>query len=189
MLPRAVSPAIERLCNNLPRTVITILAKTAFGMGVLFVVSLVVIEGFILCNMRETAVPNADYVVVRGCQVKGSVPLRRRVDTAVRYVRGNPGARVVVSGGRGAGEENTEAAVMKMLLRDYGIDEARILYGRKSVEHSRKPCAFRPVVPAQRQACCDRYSGRIAPAYGLRNSREAEQVWSEGETSPSVPSP
>jgi hypothetical protein len=64
MLPFAVSPAIERLPNKLPRAVTTILFKTAFGMGVLFVVSLVVIVGFILCNMRETAVPNADYVVV-----------------------------------------------------------------------------------------------------------------------------
>jgi uncharacterized SAM-binding protein YcdF (DUF218 family) len=135
MLPSAVSPAIEQLLNKLPHTVTTILFKTAFGMGILFVVSLVVIVGFILCNMRETAVPNADYVVVLGCQVKGSVPsvpLRRRVDAAARYLRGNPGAMVVVSGGRGAGEENTEAAVMKALLRDYGIDEARILMEEKA---------------------------------------------------------
>jgi uncharacterized SAM-binding protein YcdF (DUF218 family) len=135
MLPFALRPAVDRMRNKLPRVAKMILCKAAFGICVFFVASLVVIEGFILFNMRETAATDADYVVVLGCQVDGSVPsvpLRRRVNAAVRYLRGNPRTRVVVSGGRGAGEENTEAAVMKMLLLDYGINEARILTEEKA---------------------------------------------------------
>jgi uncharacterized SAM-binding protein YcdF (DUF218 family) len=134
-LPFAAKPTVEWLRNKLPHAVKAILSKAAFGICVLFVVSLVVIEGFILLNMRETAAAGADYVVVLGCQVDGSVPsvpLRRRVNAAARYLRGNPRAKVVVSGGRGSGEDNTEAAVMKMLLLDYGVDEARILTEEKA---------------------------------------------------------
>lgn len=68
-------------------------------------------------------------VVVLGCKVNGSTPsvmLARRLDTALTYLAGHPDAKCIVSGGKGNGEDLSEAQAMFDYLTARGIAPERI---------------------------------------------------------------
>ena len=70
-----------------------------------------------------------DWIIVLGAQVKGTKitdSLRRRLDTAVAYLRRYPRTRVIVSGGQGPGEDISEADAMAGYLEEKGIAAGRI---------------------------------------------------------------
>jgi uncharacterized SAM-binding protein YcdF (DUF218 family) len=91
--------------------------------------------------MRLTAEDSAEYVIVLGCQVAGSIPsipLWRRVNTAIHYLNENHNTNVVISGGQGRGENISEAEAMKRILLRNGIDENRIFaesYSKSTMEN------------------------------------------------------
>ena len=75
-------------------------------------------------------------VVVLGCQVRGDTPsllLKKRIDTAFEYLKENPNAKCVTSGGQGSDENISEAECIKKYLVEMGIDENRIYIENKSV--------------------------------------------------------
>lgn len=77
----------------------------------------------------------ADYVLVLGAQVKGSVPsyaLQKRLDAAYEYLMDNPGTKVMLSGGKGPGEDVTEAYAMSVYLQAMGIDKNRMILEEQS---------------------------------------------------------
>lgn len=91
-----------------------------------------------MTGMFAKGKPELDYLVILGAQVRGTVPsraLRKRLDTALAYLEENPGTIAVVSGGRGPGEDITEAEIMKEYLLLHGIDEKRILVETDSTTH------------------------------------------------------
>jgi len=68
-------------------------------------------------------------VIVLGCQVLGEEPspmLTLRLEKAEEYLRANPGAVCVVTGGMGGNENITEAEAMRRYLVNHGISEERI---------------------------------------------------------------
>lgn len=68
-------------------------------------------------------------VVVLGSKVNGKQPsadLRVRIEAASAYLKANPQAKCIVSGGQGAGELVTEASVMQAELLKDGIEPSRI---------------------------------------------------------------
>ena len=72
----------------------------------------------------------ADYVIILGAQVKGTQPSRsllRRIQAGAVYLKENPEAKIIASGGRGPGENITEAACIRETLMQMGIDRERIL--------------------------------------------------------------
>lgn len=72
----------------------------------------------------------ADYMIVLGAKVMGTVPslsLQYRIDTAARYLKEHEKTIVIVSGGQGVDEDISEAEVMRKGLVDTGIDEGRII--------------------------------------------------------------
>ena len=88
------------------------------------------IEGMILHCENTKAVPNADYMIILGAQVKGSRvsrSLRYRLDTAADYLKDNRQTKVIVSGGQGKGEAVTEAEAMFCYLVEQGVDSSRII--------------------------------------------------------------
>lgn len=97
----------------------------ALGMALVFGMM-----GFIALDGRDNA-PEEDvpFVVVLGAQTHGDRPsrtLRERLDLAADYLEAHPAARVIVSGGQGADETQTEASVMAAYLTAAGIDPDRI---------------------------------------------------------------
>lgn len=68
-------------------------------------------------------------VVVLGCQVKGTVPskhLQLRIEKAAEYLKEYPDVPCIASGGKGDGEDLSEAQVIYNGLVDRGIDPGRI---------------------------------------------------------------
>ncbi len=73
---------------------------------------------------------DADAIIVLGAGLRGDKPmlvLRKRLDTAIGYLKNNPGAIAVLSGGKGEGESVSEAEAMARYLQDKGIPASRFI--------------------------------------------------------------
>lgn len=83
----------------------------------------------VLASRGDTDV-DADYLIVLGAGVNGTVPslsLRNRLDAATAYLREHPDCVAIVSGGRGPGEDITEAEAMASALIAAGIGQDRVI--------------------------------------------------------------
>lgn len=81
-------------------------------------------------SSHQKSPKQADYMIVLGAKVMGTVPslsLQYRIDTAARYLKDHEKTIVIVSGGQGVDEDISEAEVMRKGLVDKGIDEGRII--------------------------------------------------------------
>lgn len=88
--------------------------------------------GLILSGKNQVAEDGAPTMLILGAQVKGDPPrpslvLKERLDTAIHYLASNPQTTVIVSGGQGANEPDSEANVMAEYLIASGIDAQRII--------------------------------------------------------------
>ena len=76
-----------------------------------------------------------EVLVVFGCHVNPdgpSIQLRERLDAALGYWQEHPDIHIVVSGGKGDNEHQSEARSMHDYLIDHGVDEESILMEDKS---------------------------------------------------------
>lgn len=86
---------------------------------------------------RMDAPKNADYLIILGARVKGTDPslaLAARIDAAAGYLRKNTGTIVIASGGKGPGEDISEAESIKRELVAKGINESRIILEDRSTD-------------------------------------------------------
>lgn len=99
------------------------------GAGIIIVLILVVIEtGCMISACAKEPVENAT-VVVLGCKVNGDKPslsLEERLEAAYDYLKNNPNASCIVTGGKGDDENISEAECMYRWLVEKGIEESRI---------------------------------------------------------------
>jgi uncharacterized SAM-binding protein YcdF (DUF218 family) len=89
----------------------------------------------VIYKMHDIPKTGADYVIILGCQVVGeyaSLPLLSRGYTAIRYLRKNPETKVIATGGKGPGENISEAEALRRLLLENKIDKERIFLEDKS---------------------------------------------------------
>ena len=103
---------------------------TLVGMIILCLGLFVVAETVIIRESREIDDPKADYLIVLGAGVDGTVPsisLLNRLEAALTYLERYPDAICVVSGGQGPGEDITEAECMYIWLTGKGIAPERII--------------------------------------------------------------
>lgn len=112
--------------NNIP-------LKIKIGFLTLLIAGIILflsVEALIISGMREKPNQDADYVIVLGAQIRGdkiTKSLRKRLDTALVYLKANETTKVIVSGGQGDGENLSEAEAMKQYLMEQGIPEERIV--------------------------------------------------------------
>ncbi|MDM5224043.1 YdcF family protein [Peribacillus sp. NJ11] len=113
--------------------------KRAMKVGVIGFIVLLGYFGFLHMKIQESIhqpIPeNADYLIILGARVKGSVPslsLQYRIDKAAEYLMANKHTLVIVSGGKGPGEDISEAKAMQQGLIEQGIEEVRIMMEDKS---------------------------------------------------------
>lgn len=127
-LPRFANLRHNRALNVLHKV---LCALTAFG--TLFAL---VISCFILFGTRTYQGEEFDgTVIVLGCHVRGDQPsamLAGRLDRAAAFLKDNPRANCIVSGGRGENEERTESEVMRAYLVERGISPSRIIEENQS---------------------------------------------------------
>ncbi|PLS07267.1 YdcF family protein [Neobacillus cucumis] len=80
---------------------------------------------------------DADYLIVLGARVRGEKPslaFASRIDTAATYLKENPKTIVIASGGKGPGEDISEAKAIKRELVKQGINKSRILLEDRSTD-------------------------------------------------------
>ena len=93
------------------------------------------VEYFIIKNARTDKDAGRDYLIVLGAAVykdQPSLTLVRRLEGALQYLNEHPKTIAIVSGGKGSGEEITEAQAMHDWLIARGIPEARIIMEPKA---------------------------------------------------------
>lgn len=81
-------------------------------------------------GMLQKPSRDLDTLIVLGAQVNGtklSNSLKLRLERAKEYLDENPETIAVVSGGKGSGEEISEAEAMYEYLVSQGIDETRLI--------------------------------------------------------------
>lgn len=115
---------------------IPLFIKCIFAAGVFAAASLfIILEGLIISSSSKKADAGADYLIVLGAQVRGTVvskSLQKRLDAAYIYLTDNPDTVAIVSGGKGSGENISEAEAMKNYLTAKGISPSRIIMEDKS---------------------------------------------------------
>lgn len=121
-----------------------IFKKYKWGKILMNVITIIFISGIVYVGILTGLIIHADHtapasdstVIVLGCQVRGNTPslmLANRLDAAYSYLEKNPDAVCIVSGGKGDGENLSEAQCMFNYLTDKGISSQRILIEDKSV--------------------------------------------------------
>jgi len=106
----------------------------------IFIVCLICIEillvGFIaIYGQNDNVNYDEDVVVVLGAGINGdkvTLPLKMRLDKAVKYYEKNPEAIIVVTGGQGFQETVTEASAMEKYLAAKGIPKEKIIKEEKA---------------------------------------------------------
>lgn len=84
----------------------------------------------VLTGARDEVKGDPQIMVILGCQVKPwgpSILLQDRLDTALAYLEEHPGMTVVVSGGQGPDEPESEAQCMADYLTEHGVEAEQIL--------------------------------------------------------------
>ena len=102
----------------------------ATGVGIF-----IILEGLIISEMAVVPKSGCDYIIVLGAQVKGTRvtnSLRERLDTAFDYIALNPNTKIIVAGGKGEGEDITEANAMAEYLVERGIESSKIMMENRS---------------------------------------------------------
>ena len=110
-----------------------ILATAGVVLGAVLYVAL----GFDMKRGQKNAASGKHtYLIVLGAKVKpGGIPslsLQYRLDAALDYLKENPYMKVIVSGGQGPDEEQTEASFMRDYLIANGIEKSRIMTEEQS---------------------------------------------------------
>lgn len=94
-----------------------------------------VVEIRIASKMKSDESKDLDCLILLGAQVRGQNPSRalwRRIQRALAYLKEHPKTVAILSGGRGPGEDVTEAEAMRRCLVKAGIPEWRLILEGKS---------------------------------------------------------
>lgn len=110
------------------RKAVRVLNPIVFTVLALVLAWVTVLTGCMIAGASSTPPENVT-VVVLGCQVKGTMPskhLQLRIEKAAEYLKAHPQANCIASGGKGDGEDLSEAQVIYSALVDRGIAPERI---------------------------------------------------------------
>ncbi len=105
-----------------------LLAAAALG-----VLAFAILEAIVLLGGRTSLAEGAgapEVMVIFGCKVEPDGPsilLRDRLDTALDYLEEHPDMTVVVSGGKGDDEHQSEAQAMFDYLTEHGVNPEQII--------------------------------------------------------------
>ncbi len=112
------------------------LILTFLGGVIAFFAILCVIFSVKMAEYIEKPIDAPRAVIVLGCQVRGETPssmLAYRLEAAIDVLNTDTDIICVVSGGKGSGENISEAEAMRRYLVDKGISEERVVKEDKSV--------------------------------------------------------
>jgi uncharacterized SAM-binding protein YcdF (DUF218 family) len=116
-------------------------------------ISFIVVEGYILLPNDSQKCENPDYVVILGAGLNGdklSWLLSERMATALEYLQAHPDTKAVVSGGQGPDEAVAEGTAMQDYLVQNGIEPSRIIVEDKAKSTLENFKFTKALLPAKR---------------------------------------
>ena len=117
----------------------------------------IIIEGSIIYKANKQYNEASDYIIVLGAHLNGSIPsnsLKYRLEAAIDYHQTFPTTPIIVSGGRGNGEEISEAKAMKKYLVDKGINESLIIEEDKSTNTNENIIYSKKIIDSLNKSSC-----------------------------------
>ena len=120
----------------------------------ILVAAVVVAEIPVMREAERTATNDEDYCIVLGAKVNDGEPslqLLYRLQAAEKYLKGNPHAIAVVTGGQGANEDISEALCMRNWLVEHGIQDERIIMEDQATD-TRENLKFSMALVNEREA-------------------------------------
>lgn len=122
---------VRQLCENrICRILLIIILLISFAASVLFIGTFISIAA----NSADTSSGEAT-VITLGCRVRGDVPslqLQARCRETAKYLKNNPNAVAILSGGQGPDENISEGECMYNLITEAGISPDRLFVENKS---------------------------------------------------------
>ncbi|PFK47321.1 cytoplasmic protein [Bacillus cereus] len=132
--------------------------KKIIKYSVVVMIMIVSYMGFLQYNIYKhghmKAPDDADYMILLGAKVKGTEPsysLRYRIDKAAEYLKTHEQTIVIVSGGKGKGEDISEALAMKQGLIKQNIEEQRIIMEDRSTNTDENIEFSKALIPADKK--------------------------------------
>lgn len=130
------------LLHQFKETIIAIYKKTPkigkvffWSSVIIFLLSFAVVESLIAANAKTSAAENADYIIILGSRTHKNIPsfaMAHRVIASLKYIKENPNAQVVLTGGKTSSAEISEAEIMLGLLQKKGVEPNRIIIENRS---------------------------------------------------------
>lgn len=117
----------EHAMLRIPVTLVTLI-----GAGL---VILLVLQIMMFGRIPVVAEPALDYVIVLGAHVRSDGPsktLKLRLDKAAEYALQNPETTLILSGGKGDDEPESEAEAMEAYLLEKGVPQWQMLLEKNS---------------------------------------------------------
>lgn len=117
--------------------------------GGILLLFFIIIEASIVRSMKQKPDNNLDYIIVLGAQVKGETPslsLKYRIQEAQKYLEENPDTKAILSGGKGTGENITEAECMYRELLEAGIEKQRLYKEEASINTNQNILFSREII-------------------------------------------
>ena len=162
--------------------VISIICALAFAFLTAFFATL----GSVVASSRQTAT-NQKTVIVLGCQIRGSVPsmsLNQRCMAAVRYMKENPDAVAIASGGQGSDEDLSEGRCIFNIMTEKGISPERIFIEDRSTNTDENIAFSKKIIDEKG------LSPEVAVATNEYHERRAKMICKKnGLTAYSIPAP
>jgi len=101
----------------------------------IIVISFIFVEGCIFVSANASHNKKPDYIMILGGGISGKNMLLvqlQRTQEALKYIKQNPGIKVIASGGQGRGEDISEAEAMRIYLVQHGVKNEDIIKEEKS---------------------------------------------------------
>ena len=114
--------------------------------------SFAVLLGVVLTGARDHIVGQPQVMVILGCKVESwgpSILLQDRLDKALDYLEDHPDLTIVVSGGQGDDEHQSEAQCMYDYLTAHGVDGGQILMEDQSHNTWENVCFTQELLQAE----------------------------------------
>lgn len=111
------------------------IVKILGGCIAVIIVLTAVVTIKIMMNFNGSKLIKSDCIIILGCKVNGVEPspfLKKRTEEGIRLYNKGYAKYIIVSGGKGKGEDITEAEAMKRYMLSKGISESVILVEDKS---------------------------------------------------------
>ena len=131
-----ISFSVIKIIRKKPLINNRLIKAIIFSFLIIFILSFIILELIIIINSSSVPLKNdVRHMIILGAGLRRdriSPALYNRLNKALEILKNDPDVKVIVSGGKGPLEKNTEAVLMKEYLASHGVNLDNITVEDKS---------------------------------------------------------